>query len=96
MKSKACAYVRLCGNQIGNDNYGIIFQELIDAGYLVANEGYHTGYRVVDLEKLINDTKDSIVIDDTPRVHNNIVTLGLILNIQKWISDVCCKKKAVF
>ena len=96
MKSKACAYVRLCGNQIGNDNYGIIFQELVDAGYLVENEGYHNGYRVADLEKLINDTKDSIVVDDSPRIHNNIVTLGLILNIQKWISDVCCKKKAVF
>ena len=96
MKSKACAYVRLCGNQIGNDNYGIIFQELVDAGYIVPNEGYHNGYRVANLEQLINDTKHNIIVDDTPRIHNNIVTLGLIVNIQKWVSDICYKKKTLF
>ena len=96
MKSKACAYVRLCGNQIGNDNYGIIFQELVDAGYIIPNEGYHNGYRVANLEKLINDTEHNIIVDDSPRVHNNIVTLGLILNIQKWISEIYYKKKAIF
>lgn len=96
MKSKACAYTRLCGNQISNGNYSIIFQALVDEGYLVANEGYHTGYRVVDLDKLINDAKPNIIVDDAPRVHNNIVTLEIILNIQKWISDICYNKKALF
>ena len=96
MISKAGDYVRLCGNHISRTNYEKIFKSFVEKGYLIENEGYHNGYRVVDLDKLIHDAKNNIIIDDAPRVHNNNVNLALIIKIQKWISNIYYKKKILF
>lgn len=94
--SKALKYVRLSGCSIGNDHYSKIFQTLVDKGYLAENEGYLKGHRVVDLERLINDSRFNNVIGNAPRVQSNIVTLGLIIKIQKWVKGICYKKKTLF
>jgi DNA invertase Pin-like site-specific DNA recombinase len=94
--SKALKYVRLLGCSIGNDHYSAIFQTLVDKGYLVKNEGYLKGHRVVDLEKLINDSKFNNVIGNAPRVHNNIVTYRLIVKIQRWVKGMLDKRKTLF
>ena len=96
MISKAGDYVRVCGNHISRKNYEKIFNNLIEKGYLVENEGYHKGYSVVDLDKLIDDAKNSIIINDSPQVHNNNVNLALIIKIQKWICNIHYKKKILF
>lgn len=96
MISKAGDYVRLCGHHISRKYYEEIFNSFIDAGYLIPNEGYHKGYRVVDLDKLIHDAETTIVVDDSPRVHKNNVNLALIIKIQKWISSIYYKKKTLF
>lgn len=96
MISKAGDYVRLCGHHISRTNYEKIFKNFIEKGYLVENEGYHNGYRVVDLNKLIHDAENNIIIDDAPRVHNNNVNIALIIKIQKWISSIYYKKKILF
>ena len=94
--TKALKYVRLSGCSIGNEHYTAIFQMLVDQGYLAKNEGYLKGHRVVDLERLINDSKFNNVIGNAPRVRNNIVTYGLIVKIQKWVKEAYSKKKALF
>lgn len=94
--SKMLKYVRLSGCRIGNNQYSAFFQTLVEKGYLVQNEGYLKGHRVVDLDKLMNDSKLNNVIEDAPRVQSNIVTLGLIIKIQKWIKGICFKKKTLF
>lgn len=96
MISKAGDYVRICGNHISRKNYEKVFNNLIEKGYLIANEGYHNGYSVVDLDKLIHDAENNIIIDDAPRVHNNNVNLALIIKIQKWVSSMYYKKKVLF
>ena len=96
MISKAGDYVRLCGNHISRTNYEKIFRSFVEKGYLIENEGYHNGYKVVDLDKLIHDAENNIIINDTPRVHNNNVNLALIIKIQKWISSIYYKKKILF
>lgn len=96
MISKVGEYVRLCGNHISRKHYEEIFKNFIEKGYLVKNEGYHKGYRVIDLNKLINDAKNNIIIDDSPQVRNNNVNYALIVKIQKWISSIYYKKKVLF
>jgi hypothetical protein len=43
------------------------------------------GYIVVDMEKLIVDTQSNTVMNYSPRVEYNIVTLDLINRICKWV-----------
>ena len=50
----------------------------------------------MDLKRLVNDAKLNNVIEDAPRVQNNIVTLRLIIKIQKWVKGICYKKKTLF
>ena len=94
--SKMLKYIRLSGCRIGNTQYSVFFQTLVEKGYLVQNEGYLKGHRVVDLKRLVNDAKLNNVIEDAPRVQNNIVTLRLIIKIQKWVKGICYKKKTLF
>lgn len=96
MISKAGDYVRLCGNRISRSNYEKIFNCIVNMGYLIPNQGYHNGYSVVDLDKLIHDAETNIIINDAPQVHNNNVNLALIIKIQKWISSMHYKKKVLF
>lgn len=86
-------YVRQCGNKIGKRNFNKLFQSLVDKGYFIENEGYHNGYRVVDMDKFIHDYKDCIVIDQGPRVRHNIVTLELINKICSWVRTTKKVKK---
>lgn len=86
-------YVRKCGNKIGKKNFHQFFASLVSKGYFVENEGYRNGYRVVDLDKLIVDTQSNTVIDYTPRVEYNIVTLELINKICAWVRTTKHMKK---
>jgi hypothetical protein len=60
---------------------------------LVENEGYHKGYRVVDMDKFIDEYASGNVINDSPRVQHNIVTLELINKICAWVRTTKQVKK---
>lgn len=90
---KAENYTRVCGNRIGKKNFAKLLRELASKGYLVENDGYHKGYRVVDMEKLINEYTNGNVINDSPRIRHNIVTLELINQICAWVRTTKQVKK---
>ena len=90
---KAESYARVCGNRISKQNFAKLLRELAAKGYLIENEGYHKGYRVADMDKLINEYRNGIVIDNSPRVKHNIVTLELINKICAWVRTTRQVKK---
>ena len=78
-------YIRACGNRVSRRPLHKIMESLVDKGYLEHNDGYHAGYRVVDLNKFIDAYNSGLVVDGAPRVRYNIVTLDLINKICAWV-----------
>ena len=91
--TNAEVYIRKCGNQIGKKNFHAFFASLVDRGYFIENEGYRNGYRVADMNKLIVDTESHTVMNQSPRVEYNTVTLVLIQRICKWVRSLRGEKK---
>lgn len=78
-------YVRSCGNKIGGRNFSKFFHSLVDKGYLEPIGGSKSGYRVVDISKLVEEVQNDNVMYNTPRLQYNIVTIELINKICTWI-----------
>lgn len=93
---KLLRYLRANGHRITNHNMMKIIDILVDKGYLQNNDGPYKGFRVVDLNKLIEDHKNDIVIHNTPRVQHNIVTLDLIRKICAWVTGASNVNKHLF
>ena len=91
--TNAEVYIRKCGNQIGKKNFHAFFASLVDRGYFIENEGYRNGYRVADMNKLIVDTESHTVMNHSPRIEYNTVTLVLIQRICKWVRSLRGEKK---
>lgn len=87
------SYIRACGSRISRKPLFKIMESLVNKGYLAHNDGYHTGYRVVDLDKFIDAYKRGVVIDEAPRIKYNIVTLDLINKICAWVKTTKKVKK---
>jgi hypothetical protein len=86
-------YIRACGNRISKQSLRKIMESLVDKGYFKCNDGYQNGYRVVDLDKLIDAYNSGHVINDAPRVQYNMVTLELINKICTWVKTTKIGKK---
>ena len=79
------SYIRACGTRVSRRPLHKIMESLVKKGYLEHNDGYHTGYRVIDLDKFIDAYNSGVVIDEAPRIKHNIVTLELINKICAWV-----------
>jgi uncharacterized protein YceH (UPF0502 family) len=87
------SYIRACGTRISRRPLHKIMESLVKKGYLEHNDGYHTGYRVIDLDKFIDAYNSGVVIDEAPRIKYNIVTLDLINKICAWVKTTKKVKK---
>ena len=81
-------YIRACGNRISRQSLKKIMEELVDEGYFEHNDGCSSGYRVVDLDRLIDVYNNGHVITNAPRVQYNMVTLELIKKICAWARTI--------
>ena len=62
-------------------------------GYFTPNDGYNKGYRLkVPFKKLKNDFECHIIDYDSTWVHNNNVTIEMIVDICKWVQGLQYKK----
>lgn len=87
-------YVKQNGSKIGYPNFKKILKILVDGGQLIDNRNQKQGYKLAtDLETFKDFCLNHIVGASTPPSSHNSVTLDIIMNIHKWITNMNSKPK---